>query len=145
MMRMLKKWSFAISMMPEMDNSMKSMRRFLDFIDSGMRRVDFRDPIGITGELYGSNFICDGTIVHPMRIRRIERTKRFRGLITSFRVMVWQFERIEETYRVYTEKGVFYIRLCDFSDDTKVIFDDLLEGAKRLEELRSEPFRVATI
>lgn len=144
-MRMLKKWGFAISMTPEMDNSMNSIRRFLGFIDSGMKRMDFRDPIGITGELYGSNFICDGTIVHPMRIRRIERTEGFRGLITSFRVMIWRFEEIEETYRVYTEKGVFYIRLCDFSDDTRVIFDDLLEGAKKLDELRSEPFRVASI
>ncbi len=144
-MRMLKKWSFAITMMPEMDNSMKSMRRFLDFIDSGKKKIDFRDPIGITGELYGSKAICDGTIVYPVRIRRIERVEGFRGLIASFRVMIWQFERVEEIYRVYTKRGIYYIKLCDYSDDTKAIFDDLLEGAKKLDELRCEPFRVASI
>ena len=144
-MRMLKEWGFVISLMPEIDNCMRSMRRFLNFIDSGARKIDFREPLGITGVMYNSCYVADGTIIYPVRIRRLERVGGIRGPISSMRMMNWQLEKIKLTYRVYTEKGIYYIRLCDFSGVTKSIFDDLLEGAKSLSELRNEPLRSASI
>lgn len=71
--------------------------------------------------------------------RRPEGGHRRRRFFDSLYVMAWQLTKVKEVYRVYTDKGIYHIKVRDMSADTLAILNDLLEGVGSLEKLRMGP------
>lgn len=142
-MKWLKHWKIVIYAFYDEEEVFRGMHKIESLISGSVREIDIPERIGITGVLCDSdgNWINGADYVEPMRVRKIERSHRRRRFFDSVYVMEWKLTKVKEIYKVYTNEGVYCIRVNDMSADTLVILNDLVDGVDSLEKFRVEPIR----
>lgn len=140
MTRWLKDWRFTVDYLSDSDECIEAFRRILGLVDGAYQKIDIQEPLGIAGAIYGSENNADGVIIEPVKVHRIERIG-LRSPLDALCIVAWKLDLVREIYVVYTSAGVYYMRLCDCAHETKLAFDDMLEGASSFDEFQVEPTR----
>lgn len=108
MKRWMKNWNFTTISGVSKDECIRHLQSFLEFVDSGVLKLEIDGPLGLAGEM------PNGKTVRTQQIKTVERVRIFRGPINGLMIIAWDLKRVREIYRITTvDHRVYYVRLCD--------------------------------
>lgn len=125
-MEHLMNWNFTTIPGTSRGECVRCLRNFIYFVDSGILEKEIDGALGLAGEM------PNGEVVKTRRIKKIEKTRFFRGPINGLMVMAWELKKVREVYRVTTDDDrEYYIRLCEAKAEMISVLNQVFEMTDR--------------